>query len=110
MEQETTFNPVQVFRALGDETRYELFTWLTRGEIATCCDRICLRENGVCVTDVVKKFGLAQSTVSYHLKVLEEAGLIRSEKRGLWTCFFPNREVLDAAREALRGNCGPPGG
>ncbi len=105
------FDPVKVFKALANKTRYELFEQLLRGDISTCCDRICIDEGGACVTDAIKRFGLAQSTISYHLMVLEEAGLIWSEKRGLWTCYFPNREVLDAlGRLFLDGDVRHPGG
>ncbi len=97
------FDPVKVFRALGNETRYDLFRKLLRGNISTCCDKIYFNETGVCVTDAIQQSGLAQSTASYHLKVLEEAGLIRSEKRGLWTCYFPEHEVLDALGRLFLG-------
>ncbi|MCR4398877.1 MAG: helix-turn-helix domain-containing protein [Firmicutes bacterium] len=95
-------DPVRVFKALGNDTRYELFRRLLEGSIATCCDKI-QQERACCVTDVVREFGLAQSTISYHLAVLEEAGVIRSEKRGCWTCYFPNRETLEAVCGIIRG-------
>ncbi len=41
-------------------------------------------------TDIVKMLGLAQSTISHHLRVLEDAGLVRAERRGACTCYTPD--------------------
>jgi ArsR family transcriptional regulator len=81
--------------AMGNKTRYRLLKALKEKTIVTCCDRIEFSENGVSVGDVVKFTGLAQSTVSQHLAVLEKAGLIRKEKRDLWSCYFLNSNVLE---------------
>ncbi len=81
--------------ALGNKTRYQLVKALKDRAVVTCCDLIEFYENGVSVGDVVKFTGLAQSTVSQHLKVLLEADLIRREKRDQWSCYFLNRPVLD---------------
>jgi ArsR family transcriptional regulator len=81
--------------ALGNKTRYQLIKAMKDQTIETCCDRIEFFENGVSVGDVVKFTGLAQSTVSQHLAVLLNASLIRREKRDQWSCYFPNRPVLD---------------
>lgn len=85
-----------ICNALGNPTRYRLIKAMRDQSIETCCDRIEFFENGVSVGDVVKFTGLAQSTVSQHLSVLLAAGLIRMEKRELWSCYFLNRTVLDA--------------
>ena len=95
-----TAEMVKIFAALGNETRYTIIQGLKTRAIGTCCDRIELYENGVSVGDVVNMTGLAQSTISQHLKVLEEADLIRRERRGQWTCFFLNQETI---REFLAG-------
>lgn len=87
-------NLVKVFAALGNETRYAIILGLRKRSIETCCDRIEYYENGASVGDVVNMTGLAQSTISQHLKVLEEAELIRREKRGQWTCFFLNGDTV----------------
>jgi ArsR family transcriptional regulator len=81
--------------ALGNETRYQIVKALKDKTIETCCNRIEYFENGISVGDVVNLTGLAQSTVSQHLKVLVESGLIIKEKRGLWTCFFLNRQLIE---------------
>jgi len=68
---------------------------LKDSSIGTCCNKIEYYENGISVGDVVKVTGLAQSTVSQHLSVLEKAGLIYGEKRGLWTCYFLNKAAVE---------------
>ena len=64
----------QLLRALADPTRLSIMRQLA-SEAATCqCDLTACCE-------------LAQPTVSHHLKVLREAGLVRSERRGTWTYY-----------------------
>lgn len=86
---------VAICNALGNEKRYRLIMALRNQAVATCCNRIEFFEDGVSVGDAVKFMGLAQSTVSQHLSVLEKAGLIRKERRDSWSCYFLNRPVLE---------------
>ncbi|MBI2886122.1 MAG: arsenite methyltransferase [Chloroflexi bacterium] len=51
--------------------------------------------------DMVEVFGMAQSTVSHHLKVLKEAGLIRGTSQGIWVCYCLDPEGLERARLAV---------
>jgi ArsR family transcriptional regulator len=81
--------------ALGNETRYQIVKALKDKTIETCCNKIEYFENGISVGDVVKATGLAQSTVSQHLKVLVDSGVIIKEKRGQWTCFFLNKQLIE---------------
>ena len=53
---------------------------------------------GVCVCEFEDYFGMGQSKVSYHVRKLKDAGLIREEKRGKWSFYSLDRE---AARELL---------
>lgn len=96
---------VQICNALGNETRFQIVKSLRERSIGTCCGKIQYFENGVSVADVVLATGLAQSTVSQHLSVLEKSGVILREKRGQWTCFFLNTPLLEAfcaqTKEAL---------
>ncbi|HKM34486.1 MAG TPA: metalloregulator ArsR/SmtB family transcription factor [Lachnospiraceae bacterium] len=91
-----------ICKALGNTTRYNLVKSIKENSIVSCCDRFEYYENGVSVGDVVKFTGLAQSTVSQHLAVLEEAGIIRKEKRELWSCYFLNQELLDLFMKQFR--------
>jgi ArsR family transcriptional regulator len=81
--------------ALGNETRYQIVKALKDKTIETCCNKIEYFENGISVGDVVNAKGLAQSTVSQHLKVLVDSGIIIKEKRGQWTCFFLNKQLIE---------------
>ncbi len=90
--------------ALGNETRHAILKAIFKGSIKTCCDRFELWESGVCVGDVVGAFGLSQSTISHHLSVLEKAGLIRRETRGLWTCYFPRPAAVEELLAAIRAD------
>jgi DNA-binding transcriptional ArsR family regulator len=91
-----------ICNALGNKTRYQLIKALKEKSIASCCDRIEFFENGVSVGDAVKFTGLAQSTVSQHLAVLEKANLIRKEKRELWSCYFLNHSILEEFMEQFK--------
>lgn len=53
---------------------------------------------GVCVCEFEEYFGMGQSKVSYHIRKLKDAGLIREEKRGKWSFYAVNTE---AAQELL---------
>ena len=52
----------------------------------------------VCVCDIEVAVPVKQPTVSHHLKLLREAGLIDVERHGLWAYYFVQREALDALR------------
>ncbi len=54
----------------------------------------------LCECNIVPVFGLSQPTVNYHLKVLREAGLVQSERRGQWVYHRVNQKaVLGAVRD-----------
>ena len=57
----------------------------------------------VCVCDLTAPLGLSQPTVSHHLKVLLEAGLVEREKRGVWAYFRPVPGALDALAAVFTG-------
>jgi ArsR family transcriptional regulator, arsenate/arsenite/antimonite-responsive transcriptional repressor len=66
----------QVFKALGDPVRLRLVSLIGA------------RQGGeVCVCDLTSDFDLTQPTISHHLRVLREAGLIESERRGTWVYY-----------------------
>lgn len=75
----------RLFHALADETRLAILQQL--------------REQGeVCACDFLACCERAQPTVSHHLKVLRQAGLVRAEKRGLWVYYTLNAEALERLR------------
>lgn len=80
---------IRVFRALGDSTRLEVFQW------------IAAQSEPVCVCDITSQFDVSQPTISHHLKVLREAGLVTVSRRGVWAYYSPRREALDLVRTLL---------
>jgi ArsR family transcriptional regulator, arsenate/arsenite/antimonite-responsive transcriptional repressor len=84
-----------VFKALGDPVRLRLVSLIGA------------REGGeVCVCDLTSAFELSQPTISHHLKVLREAGLIDSERRGTWVYY----RLVPAALERMAGLLSVPVG
>ena len=57
----------------------------------------------VCVCDLTAALDLAQPTVSHHLRVLREAGLVESSRRGTWAFYRLVPEAVAALRESLGG-------
>jgi ArsR family transcriptional regulator len=85
----------QVFKALGDPVRLRLVSLIGA------------RQGGeVCVCDLTTAFDLTQPTISHHLRVLREAGLIDSQRRGTWVYY----RVVPAALERMAALLSVPGG
>jgi ArsR family transcriptional regulator len=61
-------------------------------------DMLAQRDSQVCVCDLEGALPVKQPTVSHHLKLLREAGLIDCERRGLWAYYFVRREAVAALR------------
>ncbi len=78
-----------VARALGDPQRIEILYLLARAQ------------RPVCVLDLEYHLGLAQSTVSHHLKVLVDVGLCEREPRGRWTYYSTRADAVAAFRHQL---------
>ncbi len=57
----------------------------------------------VCVCDLEGALPIKQPTVSHHLRLLREAGLIDSERHGLWAYYFVKRDALAALRARIAG-------
>jgi ArsR family transcriptional regulator, arsenate/arsenite/antimonite-responsive transcriptional repressor len=73
----------QVARALGDPVRLQIVDVLHH------------HAGAICVCEITDLFDLAQSTVSHHLKVLRDAGIVDYEKRGLWGYYYVKREAIE---------------
>jgi ArsR family transcriptional regulator len=56
----------------------------------------------VCVCELIPLFDLSQPTVSHHLKVLREAGIVDSERRGLWAYYYVLPDALEELAAWLR--------
>jgi ArsR family transcriptional regulator len=64
-------------------------------------DMLARKEGEVCVCDLETAVPVKQPTVSHHLRLLREAGLIRSEKRGLYAYYHVDRRALAALRKRI---------
>jgi ArsR family transcriptional regulator len=84
-------------RALSDPIRVRMLGMMAEGR--ACCDLPDLGvpagegDSGICVCEFEDQFGMGQSKVSYHVKKLKEAGLVREEKRGKWSFYSLDREA-----------------
>lgn len=86
----------RVFKALGDPTRLRLITLIAAGE------------NGeACVCDLTGPVGLSQGTVSHHMRLLVEAGLVTREQRGKWAHYAIDRAAFSEAATALMASTEP---
>jgi len=54
-----------------------------------------------CVCDLTEPVGLSQPTVSHHLKILTDAGILRREQRGTWAWYAINQERLNQISQSL---------
>ena len=71
-----------IAKALGDPVRLQLVDVLRK------------HAGKVCVCELVPLFDLAQPTVSHHLKVLRQAGIVESERQGLWAYYYVRPQAL----------------
>ncbi|CAN5766636.1 hypothetical protein BH23DEI1_BH23DEI1_09950 [soil metagenome] len=69
-------------KAIADPVRLQILEFL-HAPVASCCSR----GDGVCGCDFEQLLGLSQPTVSHHMKLLVDAGLVRAEKRGRWVYY-----------------------
>jgi len=99
----------RVAKALSDPIRLGMLDVMAQGR--ACCGLPepaqrgvpgAVEPAGVCVCDLQDHFGLGQSKVSYHLRVLKEAGLVTEEARGKWTFYAIDGEAAASALNALR--------
>ena len=84
----------QVFKALGDPVRLRLLSLIGAHQ-----------GGEVCVCDLTSAFDLTQPTISHHLKVLRDAGIITSERRGTWVYY----RLVPAALERMASLLSVPG-
>ena len=83
----------RMFKALGDPVRLQLLS------------RVASSAGGeACVCDLSAGFGLTQPTISHHLKVLRESGLLQCERRGTWVYYW----VVPSALAQLSAVLGSP--
>ena len=80
----------RMFKALSDPTRVKLLSMIAAAS-----------DNGACACDMTEPVGLSQPTVSHHLRLLVDAGLVTREQRGKWAYYRVAHEVLRSLAAAL---------
>jgi ArsR family transcriptional regulator, arsenate/arsenite/antimonite-responsive transcriptional repressor len=84
VDREAAEQMAAIAKALGDPVRLQLVDVLQK------------HAGKVCVCELVPLFSLSQPTVSHHLKVLRDAGIVGSERKGLWAYYYV---IPDALKE-----------
>jgi len=102
--EEAAVELARMFKALSDPVRLRLLSLIASHEGGEAC-----------VCDLTGPFDVSQPTISHHLKVLREAGLVGSERRGTWvyywvlpTAFAKLSSLLEAPSEAVSAGAAGP--
>ena len=82
VDREHAVRMAEVAKALGDPIRLQLVDVLRR------------HAGKVCVVELVPLFDISQPTLSHHLKKLRDAGIVDSERRGLWVYYYVREDSL----------------
>jgi ArsR family transcriptional regulator len=84
----------EFMKALSDPIRLRLMSMIAAVDEA-------------CVCDLTVPFTVSQPTISHHLRILRESGLVNSERRGTWVYYRARREALDAIGTLFSGSLAP---
>ena len=76
---------VSLYKALADETRLKIIQMLSSEELCAC--------------HILEAFNITQPTLSYHMKILTECGLVKGAKEGSWMKYTLNKERLALIKE-----------
>lgn len=90
LDDESAQRLARVFKALGDPTRVRLVSLIAAADDAEAC-----------ICDLTDPVGLSQPTVSHHMKLLVEAGLVTREQRGKWAYYRLVDDTFEALRKAV---------
>ena len=80
---------VGIFKALADPTRLDIFRL------------VAAQDAPLCACDVVERFAVSQPTVSHHMKVLREAGLVSVSRQGVWAYYAVDERGLALLQGSL---------
>ena len=89
LNEDEAVTQARLLKALADPTRLRILSLLSR------------YEGEVCVFEIVESFTLEQPTISHHLRILRDAGLVDCRKKGLWAYYYVRREALARAQEVI---------
>lgn len=79
------------FKALGDPTRFAIF----------CL--VAAQPEPICACDIVARFDLSQPTISHHMRILHDAGLIEVSRRGVWAYYAVAPDGIASMVQMLAG-------
>ncbi len=81
---ENYFERTKVFKALGDPKRAMIVDMLSWGELCACM--------------ILERFEMSQSTLSHHMKLLCESGLVKGTEKGKWTYYSLDTEMISKTK------------
>ena len=90
MQAQKATDIASLLRALADTTRVQIVTMLAE------------HPGEVCVCDITGSFDLDQSTISHHLRLLREAGIIDSVRHGVWVYYFLRQGAFTPIQQLLK--------
>jgi DNA-binding transcriptional ArsR family regulator len=88
---------IEIFKALSNEKRLQILKWLKEPEkyfTLPISEGVSFEKEGVCVSQLHHKLNVTQSTVSQYLTMLHRAGLLEATRKGKWTYYKRNEEVI----------------
>ena len=86
--QERYHDFVQMFKGLADETRLKIIDMLSSEELCAC--------------KILEEFDITQPTLSYHMKILTECGLVNARREGAWMKYTINDENFKKLKEIFK--------
>lgn len=93
---------INVLKALANDKRLKILYWLKDPKKHFISQHCEVEKDGVCVGLIEEKIGLSQSTVSQYLMILQQAGLITTERRGQWTFCKRNEKAIKELAKKLK--------
>lgn len=88
-------------KVLGNDTRLNILRWLSDPRKHFPKQEADIEKYGSCVGLIERKSDVSQSTVSLYLKQLEQAGFVKSQRKGKWTYYKLNEAALDKIASAI---------
>lgn len=82
-----TLDCMKILKALGDETRIQIFEMLREGKLCAC--------------KILEKLNITQPTLSHHMKILCDSGIVLAEKDWKWTYYSIDDDKLQAVLDYL---------
>lgn len=79
---------IPIFKAISDETRLKIIDILSCGEMCAC--------------DILEGLSISQSTLSYHMKILADSGLVNARRDGNWMRYTLNKGNMDQALDFIK--------